>query len=59
VAQAKKDRYNRGKGVRRLKASYKNGAIKKENINKRGYNKFLELSDNVKVSINPHTLELM
>ena len=29
----------------------KSGKITKENINKRGYNKFLEISDNVKVSI--------
>ena len=38
---AKKDKYNREKGIRRLKASYKSGKITKENINKRGYNKFL------------------
>jgi len=50
--RAKKDRYNREKGVKRLKIAYKSGTITKENINKRGYNKFLELSDNVKVEIN-------
>ena len=50
--RAKKDRYNREKGVERLKKAYKNGNINKENINKRGYNKFLEISDNVKVTIN-------
>jgi transposase len=50
--RAKKDRYNREKGVKRLKTAYKSGTISKENINKRGYNKFLELSDNVKVEIN-------
>ena len=51
-SRAKKDRYNREKGVERLKKAYKNGSVNKENINKRGYNKFLEISDNVKVSIN-------
>ena len=51
-SRAKKDRYNREKGVERLKKAYKSGSINKENINKRGYNKFLEISDNVKVSIN-------
>jgi len=51
-SRAKKDRYNREKGVQRLKKAYKSGSINKENINKRGYNKFLEISDNVKVSIN-------
>lgn len=50
-ARAKKDRYNREKGVKRLKTAYKSGTITKENINKRGYNKFLELTDNVKVKI--------
>jgi transposase len=50
--RAKKDRYNREKGVERLKKAYKTGNINKENINKRGYNKFLEISDNVKVTIN-------
>jgi hypothetical protein len=37
--RAKKDKYNREKGVRRLQKAYKSG-----NINKRGYNKFLEIS---------------
>ena len=50
--RAKKDKYNREKGVRRLKTAYKSGTLTKENINKRGYNKFLEISDNVQVTIN-------
>jgi transposase len=41
--RAKKDACNREKGVKRLSKAYKNGTITKENINKRGYNKFLEL----------------
>jgi len=48
----KKDKYNRAKGVQRLQKAYKSGSITKENLNKRGYNKFLEISDNVKVRIN-------
>jgi transposase len=35
-----------------LQTAYKSGTITKENINKRGYNKFLEISDNVQVVIN-------
>lgn len=50
--RAVKDAYNREKGVKRLQKAYKSGNITKENINKRGYNKFLEISDNVKVEIN-------
>jgi transposase len=50
--RAKNDRYNREKGIKRLRTAYKSGTITKENINKRGYNKFLEISDNVQVVIN-------
>jgi transposase len=49
--RAKKDKYNRAKGVKRLQTAYKSGTITKENINKRGYNKFLEISENVQVVI--------
>jgi len=55
-SRAKKDAYNREKGVRRLTKAYSRGSITKEHINKRGYNKFLEISDNVKVSINEHKI---
>ncbi len=55
--RAKKDKYNRDKGVKRLQKAYKSGSINKENINKRGYNKFLELSDNVKVTINQQKID--
>jgi transposase len=50
-SRAKKDKYNRTKGVNRLEKAYKSGTITKENINNRGYNKFLEISDNVQVTI--------
>lgn len=50
--RAKKDAYNREKGIRRLEKAYKHGALTKGNINKRGYNKFLSMDDEVKVTIN-------
>jgi transposase len=50
--RAKKDKYNREKGVKRLKTACKSGTLTKENINKRGYNKFLDISNNVQVTIN-------
>ena len=50
--RAKKDAYNREKGVRRLEKSYKHGKLTKESINKRGYNKFLDMENEVEVSIN-------
>jgi len=56
-SRAKKDKYNRTKGVKRLQTAYKSGTITKENINKRGYNKFLEISDNVQVIINQEKIK--
>jgi transposase len=50
--RAKKDAFNREKGVKRLQKAYKSGQMTKENINKRGYNKFLEIEGNVTVEIN-------
>jgi transposase len=50
--RAKKDRYNRAKGVKRLKKACGSGILTKESINKRGYNKFLIISDKVKVAVN-------
>jgi transposase len=55
--RAKKDRHNREKSVKRLEKAYLSGKITKENINKRGYNKFLEISDNVKVTISRDKIE--
>jgi len=50
--RAKKDRYNREKGVRRLEKSYQNGKLSKDSINKKGYNKFLEIGKDIEVKIN-------
>lgn len=50
--RAKKDAYNRDKGVRRLEKAYHRGSLTKENINKRGYNKFLDIKSQIDVAIN-------
>jgi transposase len=50
--RAKKDAHNRNKGIKRLEKTYQTATITKSKINKRGYNKFLELSDDVSVKIN-------
>src|SRR5699024_5294854 len=55
--RAKKAAYNREKGVERLKKAFKSGKITKDKVNKRGYNKFLEISDNIKVQINREKIE--
>jgi transposase len=56
-SRARKDKYNREKGIKRLQQAYKSGSITKENINKKGYNKFLDISDHVKVHINQEKIE--
>lgn len=55
--RARKDDYNRDKGVRRLEKAYKRGTLTKDNINKRGYNKFLTMEGDVKISIDYTKLE--
>lgn len=50
--RAKKDAYNRDKGVRRLEKAYHKGSLTKAQINKRGYNKFLNITSGVNVEIN-------
>ena len=49
--RAKKDAYNRNRGVARLKQAYKSGRITKQQVNRRGYNKFLEISKDIEVCI--------
>lgn len=55
--RARKDAYNRDKGIRRLEKSYSRGTLSKDNINKRGYNKFLKMERDVKVSIDYGKIE--
>ena len=50
--RAQKDAHNRDKGIQRLEKSYRAGQLNKENINRRGYNKFLDMEGNTTVSIN-------
>ena len=54
---AKKEAYNREKGIRRLRKSYNSGRITKASINKRGYNKFLEISKDVEVIISEEKIK--
>ena len=56
-ARAKNDAYNRTRGVERLRKAYKSGKLTKEQVNRRGYNKFLEISKDVEVSINQEKID--
>ena len=49
--RASKDAYNRNRGVARLRQAYRSGRITKRQVNKRGYNKFLEISKDIEVCI--------
>ena len=49
--EVRKDAYNRDRGIARLRKAYKTGRITKSQVNKRGYNKFLEISKDIEVVI--------
>lgn len=51
-ARAKKDASNRARGLEKLEKQIRTGKLTKTSINKRGYNKFLQIKDQVQVSIN-------
>ena len=51
AARAKKDAYNRERGVERLRKACKSGKLTKNQVNNRGYNKFLEISKDIDVVI--------
>ena len=49
--RARKNRHDREEGIERLKKRYAKGSLTKSDINRRGYNKFLEISSGVTVKI--------
>lgn len=55
--RARKDAINREKGIKRLEKEYRSGSITKDKINKRGYNKFLKLAENINVEIDYPKIE--
>lgn len=50
-SRASKDAFNRSRGVEKLRKAFASGKITKDKINKRGYNKFLKIENDVNVSI--------
>lgn len=56
-ARADKDRYNREKGLQRLEKLIRSGKLTKSSLNKRGYNKFLNLDGNVRISLDESKIE--
>ncbi len=55
TARAKKDCYNRKRGLDRIEKQIKSGKLTKSNINNRGYNKYLKLSGKISVEIDYET----
>lgn len=51
ASRAKKDEYNRKRGLRRLEKRIRAGRLTKSSINNRGYNKYLKLSGEVSIEI--------
>jgi transposase len=51
VKRAKKDAYNRKRGLERLEKKVRHGRLSKSNINNRGYNKYLKLTGEITVAI--------
>lgn len=56
-ARAKKDKYNREKGLRSLEKRMRTGKLTKASINNRGYNKYLKLEGEIKVIIDKEKFE--
>lgn len=56
--RAKKDEYNRKKGLERLEKKIKTGKLTKSNINNRGYNKYLKMDGEIKISIDKEKFDL-
>ena len=56
-SRAKKDEYNRRRGIEKLQKQIITGKLGKKNINNRGYNKFLEMKGEVEIKINDEKIE--
>lgn len=51
VSRAKKDAYNRKRGITKLEKALNGGKLNKKHINNKGYNKYLKLEGKVSISI--------
>lgn len=56
-SRAKKDQANREKGLKKLEKQIKAGKLTKANINNKGYNKYLKLEGEIKISIDKKKYE--
>jgi hypothetical protein len=56
-SRAKNDAHNREKGMERLKKQLAKGKLTKQHINNRGYNKYLKLEGEIKITIDEQKYE--
>lgn len=56
-SRAKKDAANRERGIMKLQKQIKSGKLNKSHINNRGYNKFLDIDNEVSVSLNENKVK--
>lgn len=52
ASRAKKDEHNRTRGLTKLEKQLEKGKLSKKHINNKGYNKYLKLEGEIKISIN-------
>jgi len=57
-ARAKKDKANRERGLQKLEKQIRTGKLTKANINNKGYNKYLKMEGELKISIDKNKFEL-
>ena len=55
--RARKNASDRAKGIARLEKRFRGGKITKQNVNNRGYNKFLTMDGEVSVKIDYAKIE--
>jgi hypothetical protein len=55
--RAEKDGHNRKRGLMRLEKAFHSGKLNKDHINKKGYNRYLELDGQTRVRIDYHAFE--
>lgn len=55
--RARKDKYNREKGIKKLRKQIQSNKLTKQHINNRGYNKFLTISGKIEVIIDEEKIK--
>lgn len=57
LERARKDKYNREKGLKKLRQNIRYGKLTKKHLNNRGYNKFLSIKREIWIDINKEKIK--